>query len=198
MFTEEFCSYAKSVAEIQAEYNLSDKQWKEMSPPYYTERAKRMIAKFSNQQIKSSIPPIIKIGITKLTLLHFLAKMQIPKDASDLISLENIENNSIKAHMFSDTLWGDIANEEASEITPQWYVLMEASSLADMLSMSNALRAKILLRENVDEVKLYTHWEAHVVMCRELNIDPKQYSEVEATDMLDTLHKYKDITDDIK
>ena len=198
MFREQFNNYDITEQEIMKQYGMNRKQFTIIMEEgnYYEDRAKFVIEKFNKQQIDEKIPPVIRVGITKLSLIHFIAGRLPAGTVADLTALEKIENNSIKALMYSNTLWGNIANTEAVEVTPSWYVIMESSSLDDLLLMSNALRDKILLRDKVDEVKIYHSWDDHVVNCRELNIDPKLYTEQEVAEMQDKLKRYKGMVED--
>ncbi len=196
MFREQYNNYQITDAEIMAEYCDNSKSYFDTimkEGRYKEERAELIIAKFSQQQIKQEIPPIIKAGITKLSIIHFLAKMDKVSNIDDLVALEKIENNSIKALMYSNSLWGDIVNEEASEVTIMWFLIVEEALLEDKLAMSNALKDKVLLRDRVDDVKIYHNWDAHVIVCSEIRVDPKLYSEEEALDMRATLDSYHDM-----
>ncbi len=162
------------------------------SQPYRLDKARLILPVL--EDLDDSFPQIIKVAIWKLQIISAIAQKYCGDNIGDYNTLEKIESYTIKAKLEDYSIWAkaDVSYgvevsvvSEATRLPLEWIAAMSDGNLSQLEQYAKSLRDKVTLAPVVKERPRYSDMQAHMELCKELSIDPNEYTEHEAIALKD-------------
>ncbi len=182
--------------DIAAGVKMSVEDVTEMVNIHVTPRAKQSLEAIDLTNYKDE-PPIVKMILTKMSIMRAELFRRGQKDFSDLTKAEQLDNYIKKIKSDDTSEW--IASEEEVEIIEEtgnyveyhWVFQAETAVSASIVSQGKVLMDKYLLKPA--HTYAYKDWAQHVANCKEFNIAPHECSEQDMIVMLAEKDEYLDV-----
>jgi len=159
---------------------------------YRQQRAEELVGKL--EDLDDTFPSLIKEAIWKLQIIRFVADRYSSGNIHDLNTVEKISNYAIKARLEDYSTWGVVDYVDGFEVTIisndhklniEWVAAVADSGLNGLEQYAKTLRDKVTLQDNIKEVVVFSR--EHAETCKEHGLDPRDYTQKELKEYVDSL-----------
>ena len=148
---------------------------------YKSERAKKSLRVIDLSEFVDE-PPVVKMLITKLSILRHELFRRAIHDFTTLTLAEKVDNLIKRVKVNDPSEWIEkeedieIISETGGYVTIEWIYMAETADTDEMVRHAKVLTDKYLMRPNdIGQINA-----EHLEICRKLNIDPTTLSKEEA------------------